>query len=169
MVSLVRSIISLASDFGLPANFEDWDICKRNDDKGRLSALKCLILCKICCRVNKSIRFKIDNISMWFNSVMFLVAIHWLTCHLIGYNIIVILDPCNVSVVVFCLRIVYIYSSVTWALIVQAVSWLTWLVTCSISSCYLNNANFHQFKIHILQIRKMNMHKKSSSITDYQR
>ena len=24
MVSLVRSIISLASDFGLPANFEDW-------------------------------------------------------------------------------------------------------------------------------------------------
>ena len=25
MVSLVRSIISLASDFGLPANFEDWD------------------------------------------------------------------------------------------------------------------------------------------------
>ena len=26
MVSLVRSIISLASDFGLPTNFEDWDI-----------------------------------------------------------------------------------------------------------------------------------------------
>ena len=26
MVSLVRSIISLASDFGLPANFEDWMI-----------------------------------------------------------------------------------------------------------------------------------------------